>query len=588
MLVIDPEECIDCGICIPECPVSAIVPEEDVPAGQTPFVSWNRELARDAPPVTRSKAPLPDAKRWSKVPGKQLLLERSTTSGLPRVLEALGKYANPLEKMPKSELADGLKSPDPLIRYAIASRPDFAVSRVQLEQGLRDPNEHIRRLYGWLGSGHRSRKELLLMLDDPAQSLRMMAVQSLKPPLDSRVVHRILDDQDVSIRLALIENASFQPTLAHFRKVLARGSEREVRTILRKLRPELVSSTLAHPEAYVRAAGFEFESVALTRKQFEAGLRDASPTVRYAVVRRGDFSPDVQTFLRMLADSSSEVVKALCAKASPEWASAALAQCDAALRPSLAAWLETLPAEWIVTSLAEDLEDVCKVVLERGDFTLTRQTAGLGLRSKHESVRLKSLLKWGVNRLSGKQIEACLTDASHRIRALVAGSAIALSADQVERALLDRSSKVRLAVARRADFQPTAQQLKRGLRDTSMSVCSEFAGRFKLRADKKVGRVQRDLRGVLKELSSISTWTARKHQLRAEMMKLLEADGYLIFSTDHRHAWFTSIGENGEFDFPTNKRGALSVMRGQRAHIVCIGQDRFSTVRFAAKAVGPK
>src|SRR3546814_2700032 len=45
-LVIDPDECIDCTLCEPECPINAIYPEDDVPAGQEPFVALNAELAR--------------------------------------------------------------------------------------------------------------------------------------------------------------------------------------------------------------------------------------------------------------------------------------------------------------------------------------------------------------------------------------------------------------------------------------------------------------------------------------------------------------------------------------------------------------
>ena len=44
MLVIHPDECIDCGACVPACPVSAIFPEEDVPAGEEPFIARNREF----------------------------------------------------------------------------------------------------------------------------------------------------------------------------------------------------------------------------------------------------------------------------------------------------------------------------------------------------------------------------------------------------------------------------------------------------------------------------------------------------------------------------------------------------------------
>lgn len=52
MLYIHPDECIDCGACEPECPVSAIFPEDDVPAAQVAFIAKNRDVfAGDDPPV---------------------------------------------------------------------------------------------------------------------------------------------------------------------------------------------------------------------------------------------------------------------------------------------------------------------------------------------------------------------------------------------------------------------------------------------------------------------------------------------------------------------------------------------------------
>jgi NAD-dependent dihydropyrimidine dehydrogenase PreA subunit len=50
-LYIHPDECIDCGACEPECPVTAIFPEEDVPPNMTSFVEKNRDVfASDTPP----------------------------------------------------------------------------------------------------------------------------------------------------------------------------------------------------------------------------------------------------------------------------------------------------------------------------------------------------------------------------------------------------------------------------------------------------------------------------------------------------------------------------------------------------------
>ena len=76
MLVIDPEECIDCGACEPECPVEAIFSEEELPAGQEHFKQLNAELAKQWPVITEKKDAPADAKEWEGKPGKFGLLER--------------------------------------------------------------------------------------------------------------------------------------------------------------------------------------------------------------------------------------------------------------------------------------------------------------------------------------------------------------------------------------------------------------------------------------------------------------------------------------------------------------------------------
>ena len=76
MLVIDPDECIDCAVCIPECPAEAIVAEEDVPPEQQALIALNLELARKWPSITRTKAPLADADDWKDVKDKVKDLDR--------------------------------------------------------------------------------------------------------------------------------------------------------------------------------------------------------------------------------------------------------------------------------------------------------------------------------------------------------------------------------------------------------------------------------------------------------------------------------------------------------------------------------
>ena len=69
-LAIHPDDCIDCTLCVPECPVEAIYPDRDVPQDMRAFIALNAELAERWPVITRRKPRLPDADKWAKVKGK--------------------------------------------------------------------------------------------------------------------------------------------------------------------------------------------------------------------------------------------------------------------------------------------------------------------------------------------------------------------------------------------------------------------------------------------------------------------------------------------------------------------------------------
>ena len=76
MLVIDPDECIDCAVCVIECPVAAIFEEGDVPASQQQWIPLNAELAPHWPMISRRKKAPADADEWAAVEHKTHLLER--------------------------------------------------------------------------------------------------------------------------------------------------------------------------------------------------------------------------------------------------------------------------------------------------------------------------------------------------------------------------------------------------------------------------------------------------------------------------------------------------------------------------------
>lgn len=68
MLVINPEECIDCGVCVPECPINAIIP--DTEPGTEKWVEHNQKYANKWPQIVEKKAAPSDAKDWEKIPNK--------------------------------------------------------------------------------------------------------------------------------------------------------------------------------------------------------------------------------------------------------------------------------------------------------------------------------------------------------------------------------------------------------------------------------------------------------------------------------------------------------------------------------------
>ncbi|QZA78780.1 ferredoxin family protein [Deefgea tanakiae] len=75
-LVIDPDECIDCTLCVAECPVEAIYAEDDVPETMTAFIALNADLAKTWPTIVEKKDPLNDHEIWAAVSGKMDEIER--------------------------------------------------------------------------------------------------------------------------------------------------------------------------------------------------------------------------------------------------------------------------------------------------------------------------------------------------------------------------------------------------------------------------------------------------------------------------------------------------------------------------------
>ena len=79
-LVINPDECIDCGACEPECPANAIFEEDDVPEKWAEYVELNAKFSAEWPNITEQQDPMPEADKYKDVENKRDLLSENGAS----------------------------------------------------------------------------------------------------------------------------------------------------------------------------------------------------------------------------------------------------------------------------------------------------------------------------------------------------------------------------------------------------------------------------------------------------------------------------------------------------------------------------
>jgi len=80
-LVIDPDTCIDCGLCVPECPTEAIFAEEDLPDEWAEYTEINERLTEEWPVISEKIDALPEADEFKEVEAKRDMLDEAPGEG---------------------------------------------------------------------------------------------------------------------------------------------------------------------------------------------------------------------------------------------------------------------------------------------------------------------------------------------------------------------------------------------------------------------------------------------------------------------------------------------------------------------------
>lgn len=596
MLVIDPDECIDCAVCTPVCPVNAIFAEEDVPLGQSSFIAINQKLSAGATSITRRKAPLINANIWKGIPGKAILVELGfADSQFDYIEEHWNRYQGMAtkESLTPSEWESALIDLDPMVRLVAAARPDFVMNKERVDRGVSDISEFIRKLHVVKGNALLSSSQIYTLLRDPSFSVRLELVKFCASRFTTNQVEYALNSSEFEIRLAVICSAGFCPT----RKQFLRGLEAEMRVeavaMLDRMTTELAPLALDHSLVFVRSAAYGFMPLKLTSDQIETGLQDLEEQIRRTIINRTDIELTVPQFLAALKTGCPDTIYAASRKASEECIQEALKLDDALICARVISMAPSLTIEQVDCCLADHRSAVALATVSKIGQALTQQQVSSCLQSTDQEVRRLVINLYGLERLTAKQFASCLSDPDELIRCLaVLSPSFTLSEGQIEQALVDRTLRIRGAAASRQDFLPNELQLERGLNDKSKKIREIYLARFSVASGRifdvakpKSANPERQLKTVLKQISGIETWTSRKYQLKDELIMLLQKLDYLNFSSGAGNAWLSRFGEHAVIVVPDNKRGPLQAMRGRKVHLVCLGHGRYSTIYFAAKIV---
>ena len=601
MLVIDPDECIDCSLCELECPSGAIYSDDEVPAHLAHFIPFNANMARISPVITEHKSAHDDAEAWRDLPGKSVLLpqiEPGTESSATNAYAT--RYAELLtaKHLSTREWDAGLADPDPVVRQILLARSDLPLTPKRIAAGISDAEATIRQLVAKLAGTRLTSRQVDLLMADASPEVRLAALVAKGTKLNPSQVELALVDTDERIRRHVLASPAFTPTNEQFLRVLHTGSDKEMRLVLERISKPLAPLAIAHANPIARLAGYSYASRKLTASELSNGLNDQSPAVQATVISRQDVDLSAEQLMAALVNCEDIALTAVLRKATQDSVEAALTALPENRAGKVIAQAPVLTSDQLLRCLSDPRATIVLAALSRSDLKLTAKHARILLASKSVAVRNRLLDVYSLKRLTADQVEACLTDGDSAVRAKVAGSNDAsLTSKQVARALADTAGVVRCAVAGRDSYLPSPAEYRRGLKDKAKLARALFEDRFRM-VKGKVARTadlvtnskepaDKRLKSVLAEINKIPTWTKRKHELAESLHVLVREAGYVTWGVDGRKAWCRNMGEHLIIDVPHSQRGALHPMAGGKAHIICMGHGRYSVIYFAAKSLKP-
>ena len=512
-LVIDPDECIDCTLCEPECPANAIFAEDKLPEGQEQFLELNAELSKQWPVITEVKDPLADADYWNGKNGKIYYLGINVTEEelqlglIDPLADARVRSIKLVKKLTNFQIEAAINDSAFEVRLALVKRHDSILHGLQIEQALTDSVTEVQLACLQRGDCLLTAEQFTRGLKSIDANTRLAYLNRNEYKLTSKQIESALNDLEPSIRYAMVSKNGFNPTA------------------------DQIERCLNDKSSDVRRGVAERTDFIINAIQIENGLTDLDSNVQMAFLKREDIGFTLEQFDRGLKSDVYEVKdffeKMLCDNRNVSFQKHALTNEDHAVRQMVVnhfaqkftqkqmntglfdphscvriAYVKreecVISAPLLERSLIGDSAELCICCLNKYNKPLTEAQIDIGLSNPFHEVRhyfaSNEMIAFTPSRvmqlLKDKSIDVklavilrsdfqatpeniaiCLSDNSAKLRlAIVQNEVIKFTSSRVMQLLKDKSIDVKLAMISRLDFQPTAENIAICLSDNSVSV----------------------------------------------------------------------------------------------------------------------
>ena len=588
MLVIDPDECIDCAVCVSACPTNAIYAEEDVPQNQEKFIKVNSFFSKrkEVNSITKRKEPLGTAKAWLHIENKIQYLELDFDALLISLQKDLqntdgslrANAVNCLDTLTPEQIESALMDSESIVRKTIAKREDFLPTSDQFSRGLLDITAEVRAVFFGLKKVSLSGEQIELGLNDNFELVRCITLNRNFVPsksqflrhvknqntteqalmwgkLDRFIFDEIAENQNNSILIRAIREFR-EPLLSDdINKLLKNKDFNVIVEILDRsikypadclLNSEQIDNFLTHTEEKLRIKLLDKYANKLTPGQIERCLKDSVGDVRRVAV---------------------------------------------SLKKKL------LSPEQVESALVDESEIVRIEVLKVKKLVLTTNQVDRALRDSSDEVRL-AVVRNNQNLFTSNQIDFLLRNGSEAVLLdLLSRKYLSISEDQYNYINLNCSIFIRKKVVEKIGFTPSIKQILQGLSDECVDIRYEFR--------KFIGSLDNEtllnnaikgyslitctftdsIEDTLERMQILDTWTTEKKALKDKLIEQLKEANYVFFNTSSRTALISNVGESCLYDVPLKKRGGLTRFAGKRVRLVCVGHERYSSVIIAAQSI---